>query len=80
MPRFVAAATCASLGTVAIFAGMILVLLYKGARPLTGIYQMPAFFAAAVVAMAAFGTFVQLLLCPTRTKKPQGESETSGGK
>ncbi len=80
MPRFVAALTCASLGTVTVFAGMILLLLYKGARPLTGMYQKPAFFGVAVVAMAAFGTFVQLLLCPTRKNKPQGESQTSGGK
>ncbi len=80
MPRFVASVTCASLGTVLVFAGMILVLLYKGARPLTGIYHKPAFFSVAVVAMAAFGTFVQLLLCPTRKNKPQGESQTSGGK
>ncbi|MCD6394348.1 MAG: hypothetical protein J7M40_12670 [Planctomycetes bacterium] len=80
MPRFVAAITCASLGAVLIFVGMILVLLYKGARPLTGMYQMPAFFGIVVVAMVAFGACVQLLLCPGRTKKPQGESETSGGK
>ena len=80
MPRFVAALSCASLGTVLVFAGMILVLLYKGARPLTGIYQTPAFFSVTVAAMAAFGTFVQLLLCPARKNKPQGESQTSGGK
>lgn len=80
MPRFVAALTCASLGTVLVFAGMILVLLYKGARPLTGIYQTPVFFSVTVVAMVTFGTFVQLLLCPTRKNKPQGESQTSGGK
>ena len=80
IPRFVAAITCASLGAMLIFAGMILVLLNKGARPLTGIYQMPTFFGIVVVAMMAFGTVVQLLLCPGRTKKPQGESQTSGGK
>ena len=80
MPRFVAAITCASFGVVLIFAGMILILLYKGARPLTGMYQMPTFFGLVVVAMMAFGTLVQLLLCPGRTKKPQGESQTSGGK
>ncbi len=80
MPRFVAAATCASLGTMTVFAGMILVLLYKGARPLTGIYQTPTFFSVTVVAMVVFGTFVQLLLCPTRKNKPQGKSQTSGGK
>ena len=59
-------------GVALIFAGMVLVLLYKGARPLTGIYQMPAFFGFVVIAMTAFGTFAQLLLCPGRTKKPQG--------
>ena len=80
MPRFVAAAICASLGTVTVFAGMILVLLYKGARPLTGMYHKPTLFAVVVVAMAAFGTFAQLLLCPARTKKPQDKSQTNGGK
>ena len=80
MPRFVAAVTCASLGTLTVFAGMILVLLYKGARPLTGICEKSMFFLLTVLAMVVFGTFVQLLLCPARRKRPQGKSETSGEK
>jgi len=80
IPRFVAAATCASLGTLAVFAGMISVLLYKGARPLTGIHQRQAFFAFTFWAMVGFGTLVQLLLCPAPRKKSQGERQESGGK
>jgi hypothetical protein len=66
--RFVSALCCATLGTVLIFAGMILLLSHKGAAPLADIRSRATFYAAVFVAMTAFGTFEQLLLCP-RTHK-----------
>ena len=62
--RLTSALCCAVLGAVLIFAGMILLLLYKGAMPVTGIYRSPSLYAAVFITMAAFGTVEQLLLCP----------------
>jgi predicted phage tail protein len=72
---------CAVLGTVLIFAGMILLLLYKGNMPVTTISQKYPYYAAVSGVMAAFGTFVQLLLGPRvggrakRKKKAQRDNE-----
>ena len=61
---------CATLGTSLNFAGMILLLLYKGAEPLSRIGRRSLFFAAVFVAMIGLGTAVQLILrLPRRRKK-----------
>lgn len=62
--RLTSALCCAVLGTAFIFAGMILLLSYKGAMPVTGIHRRASLCAAVFIAMVAFGTVVQLLLCP----------------
>jgi hypothetical protein len=46
-----------------IFAGMILLLLYKGAAPISRICQNQSVFLGVFAAMTAFGTTEQLLLC-----------------
>lgn len=51
------------MGTLLIFAGMILLLLYKGATPISRIADNRMFYAAVFVAMSAFGTIIQLLFC-----------------
>lgn len=79
-PRLVASLTCASMGTVLINAGMVIVLLYKGARPLTHLYNKGAFFGIVTLAMIAFGTFSQLILCPGKAKRPDMETQNNGGK
>jgi hypothetical protein len=72
---------CAVLGTVLIFSGMILLLLYKGNMPITTISQKYPYYAAVSGVMAAFGTFVQLLLGPKvggrakRKKEAQKDGE-----
>lgn len=58
-----AALCCAILGTGLIFTGMILLLLYKGSAPITGIAAKGSFYAAVSAAMIAFGTLEQLILC-----------------
>lgn len=66
-------------GTMVIFLGMILLLSYKGTEPISHIRNNPFISAAIFLAMAAFGTIVQLLLC----KGPKKEKVTkikSGGK
>ena len=78
--RLTTALCCAVLGTVLIFTGMILLLLYKGSVPISGVCNKPLFFAGVFGAMIAFGTVVQLLLCPRlekSTKRKKGdESDT----
>lgn len=62
--RRLASALCFSfLGTVLIFAGMILLLLYKGAVPVRIISSKQSYYAIVFVVMVAFGTLEQLLLC-----------------
>jgi len=54
---------CSVLGTILIFAGMILLLLHKGAVPVSIICSKSSYYATAFIAMIAFGTIEQLLLC-----------------
>ena len=54
---------------VLIFAGMILLLLYKGAMPVSWINQRAPFCIIASVIMTAFGTIEQLVIC--RCKKDE---------
>lgn len=78
--RLTSALCCAVLGTMLVFAGMILLLLYKGAAPVSYISGRGLFFAAVFGAMTAFGTIEQLLFCrlPEKrltAKKRAGSSE-----
>ena len=61
--RLAMALCCSLLGTVLIFAGMILLLLNKGAVPVSIICSKSSYYATAFIAMTAFGTIEQLLLC-----------------
>lgn len=62
--KLTSALCCAVLGTILIFAGMILLLLYKGNMPITTICRKCSYYAAVFGVMAAFGTVVQLGLGP----------------
>jgi hypothetical protein len=74
---------CAALGTMLIFGGMILLLLYKGAAPISRICQNRLFYQSIFGIMTAFGMAEQLLLCqrikgkPTRKKKTKKDGEES---
>ena len=61
--RLAMALCCSVLGTILIFAGMILLLLHKGAVPVSIICSKSSYYATAFIAMTAFGTIEQLLLC-----------------
>jgi len=61
--RLTSAFCCAALGAMLIFAGMILLLLYKGAAPISRICQNQLFYQGIFGVMTAFGTAEQLLLC-----------------
>jgi hypothetical protein len=66
--RLTSALSCAALGTMLIFAGMVLLLLYKGSVPISSVCCKAPFYSGIFIAMTAFGTIVQLLLC-RRAKK-----------
>ena len=76
--RLTSALCCAAFGTLIIFAGMIVLLLNKGAEPVSYINSRSSFFAVVLIAMVAFGTIEQLLFCRQpvtgkRAKKKRGE-------
>lgn len=67
--RVVSAATCSALGTALIYAGMIGLLVNKGATPVQNICRNPIFYQTVAICMLIFGTFVGRLVCPSRKKK-----------
>jgi hypothetical protein len=82
--RFTSSLFFSVAGTMVIFLGMILLLSYKGAEPISHIRSNPLISAAVFLAMAAFGTIVQLLLCKGKkekiTKIKPGGKKNKGGK
>ncbi|AQT70016.1 hypothetical protein STSP2_03218 [Anaerohalosphaera lusitana] len=60
--QILSSVTCASLGTGLIFAGMILVLINKGAAPVERIAERPGLYRLAAGGMLVFGTAVQYAL------------------
>jgi len=78
--HFTSAVCCSVLGTIFVFAGMILLLLHKGSKPLSCIYEKPLFYLSIFAAMVAFGTIEQLIICkPTKTES-SANGKTSEGK
>ena len=51
-----------TVGTILIFAGMILLLVYKGSAPISRIADRSSFYTTVFIAMIAFGTIEQYLL------------------
>jgi len=78
--RLTSALCCATLGTLLVFAGMILLLLYKGAVPVSSICRKQPFFLAVFVAMITFGTIGQLLLCHHIRERVTVKKETNRDK
>ena len=67
--RFTTALFFSVLGTMVVFLSMILLLSYKGAEPISHLRSMPLIAATVFLAMAAFGTIIQLLLCKSSKKE-----------
>ena len=80
LPRFTVSAVFSVLGTGLIFIGMLLVLLYKGARPISHVYERAALYNTVILVMVVFGTGVELLLCSRKNKKPDIVKPNAGGK
>jgi hypothetical protein len=80
MPRFFVAAISAVIGSAVVFAGMIILLFYKGSEPISLIAAKPQFYGIAFCAMTAFGTIMQLLLSPAKPEiiKPSVSKKENG--
>ncbi len=78
--QLASALCCSALGTMLVFAGMILLLLNKGSMPVSIISSRPSFYVAVFAAMMVFGTIEQLLLCKQPKASPAARSQTGGNK
>jgi hypothetical protein len=78
--QLASALCCSVLGTVLIFAGMILLLLHKGAVPVSIICSKSSYYATAFIAMIAFGTIEQLLLCKRQRTRSAGKRQIGKNK
>jgi len=79
LPEVVGAVAFSISGTCMIFTGMILLLLYKGAKPAGYIYKNSNFFMIVFLGMVVFGLLCELLIClPPKNKiipKPEDNGE-----
>jgi hypothetical protein len=71
------ALTCAILGTELIFAGLILLLMFKGSRPVTRVEARAPFFGLVFAAMVGFGTLEQWILLRRADRRVEGETKKS---
>jgi hypothetical protein len=78
--RFTSSLFFSVLGTIVIFLGMILLLSYKGTEPISRICSKPFISAGIFLAMVAFGTIVQLLLCKGSKKEKKTKPGRKKGK
>ncbi|HAL45961.1 MAG: hypothetical protein A2Y12_10235 [Planctomycetes bacterium GWF2_42_9] len=76
MPRLFIAFISSSLGSAVIFAGLMMLLFYKGSKPVNYISKQAAFYAFIIFVMLVFGTMVQLVLSPAPAEqKPSPEKK-----
>jgi len=78
--RLTAAMYFSTAGTILVFAGMILLLIYKGVMPVSRICRRPSVYSGVFAVMVAFGTAEQLLLCrggKARSNKKQTGNNSS---
>jgi len=71
MPRIFIATVSSLLGSAVIFAGMIMLLFYKGSKPVNYISEKSSFYAMVIAAMLIFGAMVQLVLSPPAAKQAE---------
>jgi len=69
LARLAGALTCSVLGTGLVFAGLLLLLIYKGSTPIARMERQGPFLGLVLLGMIAFGTLEHLLLCPAPGRK-----------
>lgn len=62
--RLAGALTCSTVGAGLLFAGLTLLLIFKGSAPVARMEQQGPFYGLVLLGLIAFGTLEQLLLCP----------------
>lgn len=77
LTRLAGALTCSLLGSGLVFAGLTLLLIFKGSTPVARMELQGAFYGLLLLGMAAFGTLEQLLLCPQPASDRQAAGEKS---
>jgi hypothetical protein len=71
------ALSCAILGAALTFAGLTLLLIFKGSSPIRRMETVPLFYGLVFAGMAAFGTVEQFLLYRGTDDKPKAKSGKS---
>jgi hypothetical protein len=69
--RVGSALCCAAMGSACIFAGMILLLIFKGSYPITTIGSKPTFYLTVFGVMTVFGTVEQIVLYKAKASKKE---------
>ncbi len=72
------AMSCAILGTALTFAGLTLLLIFKGSSPIRRMETAPLFYGLVFAGMTAFGTVEQFLLYRGTAEKPKAKAGKSG--
>jgi hypothetical protein len=72
--RLGGAMSCAAMGTLMVFAGLVLLLMFKGAAPVTRIESRVVFYGLVAAGMVGFGTLEQFLLCRRTESRHKAES------
>lgn len=74
------AVSCATAGVLLIWGGMVLLLLSKGGKPLSGLHAGAATYTPIIPAMIGVGALEQLLFCSKPSSHGQGKTESGGKK
>jgi hypothetical protein len=81
LPSLIGAITFSVAGTCIVFVGMILLLLFKGAYPISSIYANTRIYTPVFLGMVVFGTICELVICsPFKTKTDKKTDEDGEGK
>jgi len=74
LTRLAGALVCSVFGTLLIFVGLIVLLIFKGSAPVAFVQRQGAFYGWVLLGMAVFGTLEQLALCPSPRRRQKGGS------
>jgi hypothetical protein len=72
--RLFIAVFSSSIGSAVIFTGMVILLFYKGSKPINCIAERPQFYVMVFAVMIIFGTIIQLILSPPVAKRIKTDS------
>jgi len=77
LARLAGALACSVFGSLLIFAGLIVLLIFKGSAPVGLLQRQAALYGLVLLGMTAFGTIEQLVLCPAPKRRRQDGARKS---